>query len=371
MFCLSFFTGAMGLDQGLEMAGITIKCACENDKDARATISLNRPNLPLLGDIMQLSASDVLNTAGISADQVFLICGGPPCQSFSTAGKRQAFEDPRGNAFIKFIQLSLEINPQYILIENVRGLLSAGTPKGSAIKYVMETLERSGYTVSFNLYNAANFGVPQQRERMILIASRNGRVGELVPTHTETEIGLSLWKTFYNAITEPSPLNEQEAEFLPFPAKRLQYYTQLGPGQNWRSLPEHLQREALGGAFESSGGKSGFLRRLSWNKPSPTLLTSPTMPATDLCHPSLNRPLSVQEYKRLQQFPDTFQLSGDTRAKYRQLGNAVPVGLGFAAGVAILRSAGYLPESTTNVPQNFKHSRYNNTNDRAYRNTSV
>ena len=102
-----------------------------------------------------------------------------------------------------------------------------------------------------------------------------------------------------------------------FPKSRLKYYRKLKEGQNWRNLSLKLQKEALGKSFYLGGGKTGFLRRLAWNKPSPTLVTDPMMPATDLGHPVEDRPLSIQEYKRIQEFPDNWKLSGNLRNQYK------------------------------------------------------
>ena len=97
-------------------------------------------------------------------------------------------------------------------------------------------------------------------------------------------------------------------QHLNFPKNRLKYYKKLKAGQNWRNLSIPLQKEALGKSYFSGGGKTGFLRRLDWNKPSPTLVTDPMMPATDLAHPTQDRPLSIEEYKRIQEFPDNWKL---------------------------------------------------------------
>jgi DNA (cytosine-5)-methyltransferase 1 len=98
----------------------------------------------------------------------------------------------------------------------------------------------------------------------------------------------------------------------------------LSEGENWRDLPVHVQRQAMGPSFYAGGGKTGFYCRLAWDKPAPTLVTSPTMPATDLCHPTDLRPLSVEEYCAIQTFPPEFAFIGSTQDKYRQIGNAVP-----------------------------------------------
>ncbi|SER46778.1 DNA cytosine methyltransferase [Giesbergeria anulus] len=375
---LSFFSGAMGLDLGLEKAGIHVLLACEVDKHCRRTIETNRPDLALLGDIWQYSAQDIRQAAGLSEDdEIDVIVGGPPCQAFSTAGARRGFQDVRGNVFLKFIDLLLELQPKYAVIENVRGLLSAPLAHrphaergeawapgfeekpGGALLHIIETLRAAGYGVSFNLYNAANFGVPQIRERVILICSRDGaKLPHLNPTHSsDGSFGLPKWKTFREAVEGVEALG---CDHVHFPEDRLRYYRLLSSGQYWKHLPEALQKQALGNSYYSGGGKTGFLRRMAWDKPCCTLLTSPTMPATDICHPVENRPLSIQEYKRLQMFPDDWQLGGKLADQYRQVGNAVPGGLGEAVGRAILA---HMAGQDIQPPAGFSFSRYKGTDE--------
>jgi len=110
-------------------------------------------------------------------------------------------------------------------------------------------------------------------------------------------------------------------------------------GGNWKNLPSDILQEAMGGAYKSGGGKVGFYRRLSYSQPSPTVVTSPIQKATMMCHPTQDRPLSVSEYARIQQFPDSWKIIGTTVDKYRQIGNAVPVGLAKAIGAAIVSVA--------------------------------
>lgn len=374
---LSFFSGAMGLDLGVEKAGFDIRLTCEIDKFCRQTITLNRPNSALLSDINQHSAKDIREAAALKkTEDIDLIIGGPPCQAFSTAGKRNGFNDNRGNVFLRYLELCLELKPKYFVIENVRGLLSCpmdhrphdqrghGFPdltadelKGGALNFVINRIENSGYGYSFNLYNSANFGTPQVRERVIIICSRDGKKPPfLTPTHSEDgSYGLPKWRHLKSCIA-----NIKEHEHLNFPEKRLKYYRLLKPGQNWKNLPDNLQKEAMGKSYYSGGGKTGFLRRLSWNKPSPTLVTHPAMPATDLAHPTENRPISVQEYKRIQEFPDTWDLAGPTIQKYKQVGNAVPLGLGYAVGSLIMK---LLSGIEVLEVDNFRYSRYKNTSD--------
>ena len=123
---LSFFSGCMGLDLGLEKECIKVLLACEIDAAARKTIETNRPDTALIGDIRDYSAAEIREKAGLSSsDEIDVIVGGPPCQAFSSAGKRQGFNDDRGNIFLTFINLITELKPKFAVIENVRGLLSA------------------------------------------------------------------------------------------------------------------------------------------------------------------------------------------------------------------------------------------------------
>jgi DNA (cytosine-5)-methyltransferase 1 len=173
----------------------------------------------------------------------------------------------------------------------------------------------------------------------------------LTPTHSEDgSHGLPVWNKLRGAL-----VGLDQHTHLNFPEKRLKYYRMLTAGQNWRSLTPDLQQEALGKSYFSGGGKTGFLRRLHWEKPSPTLVTHPAMPATDLAHPEEDRPLSIQEYKRIQEFPDDWQLAGPLIEQYKQVGNAVPVSLGHAVGKLI---RDLLSGTDQAPPQDFRFSRY-------------
>jgi DNA (cytosine-5)-methyltransferase 1 len=378
---LSFFSGAMGLDIGLERAGITTLLACEIDKHAKKTILSNDSKIGLIGDIRDYSVDDILDYANVSdKNEIDLIVGGPPCQAFSTAGKRMGFEDERGNVFLKYIEVIEEIMPRYAVIENVRGLFSSTFSidlkeedkeflpselkdlKGSTIFYVLNRLRAAGYNVSFNLYNSANYGTPQTRERVIIICTKDDLpVPHLTPIHSKFgEEGLPLWKNLRDALHN---LPEEPKDYIKFPEKRLKYYNLLSAGQNWRNLTVELQKEALGKSYFLGGGKTGFFRRLSWDKPSPTLVTHPAMPATDLGHPVENRPLSVQEYKRIQEFPDDWIISGNLIQQYKQIGNAIPVSVGIAIGKEIINHSNNI--ETKKYP-GFKFSRYKNTSEKTF-----
>jgi DNA (cytosine-5)-methyltransferase 1 len=229
------------------------------------------------------------------------------------------------------------------------------------LNFILRKLDKSGYGYSFNLYNSANFGTPQIRERVIIICSRDGEQPPyLIPTHSQDgAFDLPKWKTLISCLG-----NIDKHHHLNFPERRLKYYRLLKPGQNWRNLPENLQKEALGKSFYAGGGKTGFLRRLDWKKPSPTLVTHPAMPATDLAHPDEDRPLSIEEYKRIQEFPDSWQLAGPLIQQYKQVGNAVPLSLGVAVGSLVMN---LLSGNKVVNLGDFKYSRYRNSSHEEWR----
>jgi DNA (cytosine-5)-methyltransferase 1 len=355
---LSLFSGAMGLDLGLEQAGFSPALCLDNDAQACATIRVNRPGLPVIeSDIRAWSGAQLCGAAGVARDNLACIVGGPPCPSFSTAGRRQSFNDPRGEVLFDFLRIVEELQPPFFVMENVRGILSAALShrpleqrgnghhpltleerQGSVLELLRTRFRAMGYTVTIELVNAADYGVPQQRERVIFLGSRDGfqitlPVGEYA---REPNLFQQRWRDLRSAIGD---LQQLEHEYQPFPESRLRYLRLLSAGQNWRALPPELIPEAMGGAYRSSGGKVGFYRRLRWDRPAPTLPTSPVQKSTLLCHPDALRPLSVQEYARLQQFPDDWHFQGSLAARYRQIGNAVPVGLGYTIGRALLRYA--------------------------------
>lgn len=369
---LSFFSGAMGLDIGMRKGGIPAILACEFNKYCRMTIAENEPDMALIGDINKYEPEQILELAKLPPDRkVDVIFGGPPCQAFSTAGARRALDDERGNVFLRYIKVVEEIRPTYVVIENVRGLLSAPYPyndvntpiKGGALCVILDRLKAAGYTISFELYNAANFGAPQIRERVVMIGKLgNEKVSYLSPTHAENgSYELEPWQTLQDAVSD---IEDKEQHYIEFPEKRLKFYRMLTEGQYWKDLPPEAQEEAMGAKLKLGGGKTGFFRRLSFNRPSPTLVTDPTMPATDLCHPTADRPLSVEEYARIQGFPDEWKICGPIKEQYRQIGNAVPIRLGEAIAKTIL--ADMKGEVLPQIPS-FSYSRYKNTSDISWR----
>ena len=355
---ISLFSGAMGLDIGLGLAGLNVKVGQDADSCCVGTMRANRQTV-IVGDIREIKPERLLETAGLRPAEPFLICGGPPCQSFSTAGKRLGISDPRGSLFMDFIRMIDYIHPRFFIMENVKGLMSAtanGTKNNaaqlslydgsyedatvdlSALDIILSEFQMLGYKTVYGLLDAVNYGVPQFRERFVLIGSRDGEDVFLpMPTHFQTHQDTNYrWATLWDAIAD---LEDEPGECTYFSPDRMAFLKMVPEGGNWRNLSLDCVEKAMGGAYNSGGGKVGFYRRLSYDEPSPTLVTSPVQKASMLCHPVKDRPLSVREYARVQQFPDEWVFSGNVASKYRQIGNAVPVGLGKALGFALLATA--------------------------------
>jgi len=355
---ISLFTGAMGLDLGFERAGFEVKVCLDNDPWAVATITANRPKIPIIArDISDVSTEEILAHADLSAGEAATVIGGPPCQPFSSAGKRLSMADHRAKYLEEFIRVVVEAKPLFFVIENVASMLWVsssyqvqpvmGTNPGShqrnivgtAFSTLLSLLESTGYTLSWASVNAADYGVPQVRKRLFVIGSREGiTIPFPPPTHGAPEDlhvqggAQAPWVTLREALSD---LWDPQPEYLPFPQWR-RYLKYVPQGGCWRNLPAHLQKEALGGAFDAPGGKTSFFRRLSWDRPAPTLVTSPIYKGSPLCHPEYDRPLSAKEYAKLQGFPADWQFPCPLRAKYRLIGNAVPVPLAAAIAASLI-----------------------------------
>lgn len=341
---ISLFSGAMGLDIGLMQAGIDIRIGQDVDASCIQTMQANG-HRGIAGDIRQITSEEILQKADMKAGEPFLICGGPPCQPFSTAGKRLGINDPRGSLFKEFVRMIDEIRPRFFVMENVKGIMSSilkdengeNTDK-KVLDVVLEEFRRLNYKTVYGLVDAVNYGVPQFRERFVLIGSRDDENIFLpAPTHFRVHQNPTYrWVTLGDTI---KTLEDVEGECASFSDGRLRFLRMVPEGGNWKDLPSDVLQEAMGGAYTSGGGKVGFYRRLSYAQPSPTVVTSPVQKATMMCHPTKDRPLSVAEYARIQQFPDDWIFMGTTVDKYRQIGNAVPIGLARAIGQMLVAVA--------------------------------
>lgn len=336
---ISLFSGGMGLDIGIEKAGLHVAISQDFDKWCVETIRANG-HKAVEGDIRELIDADpdcnfLLTPAGVRKKDVFAVVGGPPCQAYSTAGKRKGEHDARGQLYQQFIHVVSTIRPRFFVMENVKGLASMTVDKGSEnqqplLNVILSQFKELGYHTVHGILDAVHYGTPQFRERLIIIGSRDNEGIYLpVPTHFHFHQNPRMrWNTLGDAIqdlTDPGPCGK-------ISNKLISYLKMIPEGGNWKSLPQSVVKEAMGGAYESGGGKVGFYRRLSYNEPAPTLVTSPVQKATMLCHPRDLRPLSIREYARVQGFPDNWKFEGSLANCYKQIGNAVPIPLGEAIG---------------------------------------
>lgn len=369
---VSLFSGAMGLDIGLEKTGRFEVLACvEKEKSFCDTIRANQragrlhPKLRVYeGDISKFDPLMILSECGLDPGDVDLVVGGPPCQAFSTAGRRGTVQDPRGTLLWEYLRFIEVIRPRFFVMENVRGLLSAalrhrpiadrkGKPlepdevPGSVVRLFADDLQNiSGGPYHMDCFevNAVNYGAPQLRERAIFIGNRFDTAVDFPdPTHGpqspdnvrtlfEEPRSLKPWQTLGDAIGHISDPGDVTMDFSP---RKKSFLRMVPPGSNWRSLPEEQQRESMGRAWFAKGGRSGWWRRLSYDLPCPTLVTMPNHASTSLCHPTDVRALSLREYAAIQEFPQNWEFCGTAQQQYAQVGNAVPVRLGEVTGQVV------------------------------------
>lgn len=366
----SFFSGAMGLDLGLELVGLPATLAVEIDKNCCNTIRFNRPNLTLIEkSVSDLNEASLREARGGFHDEVFLMVGGPPCQSFSPGGNRAGLSDPRGNLIYEYMRLISEVRPRYFVFENVANIVTAALRHrpiserpgkswnlsaykaggahgddgaapleddemaGSAIQQILRDYHSIGYNIHFAVLDAADYGAAQHRLRFVMMGAREGLVPPSIPDAMYGPGRINQFRTIRDVIADLELTPGPHSVYTPDVAR---YFASVPEGKNWRCMPLAMQREAMGPSFEAGGGKTGFFRRLAWDLPSPTITGAANRKASALCHPSQTRPLSVRECARIQGFSDDWQITGSMAAQYRQIGNAVPVPLGAAIGSAVL-----------------------------------
>lgn len=333
---LSLFSGAGGIDWGLEHAGFRIGAAVEMDADACATLRANRPSMTVVErDIADVPTCDLLAAAGVRAGEVDLVVGGPPCQPFSKAGywasgSAKRLKDPRARTLWEYFRVVEQSQPRAFLFENVAALTYRG--KNEGLQHVLGLIEdinrRTGsrYMPIYATLRAADFGVPQQRDRFILVAARDGTEFEMpAATHCPAgELQLDLIasnprRPYHTAWDALGDLEVEGDEQLKLSGKWADLLPSVPEGQNY------LWHTDRGGGEPLFGWRRRywcFLLKLAKDRPSWTLQAQPG-PATGPFHWD-NRLLSRRELCRLQTFPDSVDILGNHRAVQRQLGNAVP-----------------------------------------------
>lgn len=334
MIGIDLFAGAGGMTLGAQQAGIKVRLAVESDPNAAATYRTNFPQVELVDrDITGLTEIDI-----IAGDEPTILFGGPPCQGFSTSNQRTRNQlNPRNWLFREFLRVAALWRPDWIIFENVRGLVE--TEHGLFLEYVINELAALGYTCLPQVLNAVDFGVPQRRNRLFVIASRHGRTVEVTPplqqqpTTVQEAIGdLPLLENGANedilayGVTPPSEYAQRMRGTLERCSGHLvtrnaayvvQRYEHIRPGYNWEDIPEHLMENYA----DRTRCHTGIYHRLQLNQPSVVI---GNYRKNMLVHPEQHRGLSVREAARLQSFPDSHCFRGSIGFQQQQVGNAVP-----------------------------------------------
>lgn len=343
---ISLFSGAGGLDYGLEAAGFETGAAVEMDHECCETMRQSRTWPVIESDIFKVTTEQILEAAGVRRGEVALVAGGPPCQPFSKAGYWKRGDslrlgDPRAATLEAYLRVVEEAQPHVFLLENVEGLAFSGKDEG--VQFLLDQIstinKRTGskYRPVYKVVNAADYGVPQMRGRFLLVAARDGR--EFVfpePTHQAPSdppmlfdsVGLPPYRTAWDAIGDVVP---DPSEDLAMRGKWAALLPTIPEGDNY--LVHTAKRGSKKPLFGWRRHFWSFLLKLAKNRPSWTLQAQPG-PSIGPFHWK-NRRLSMRELCRLQTFPDDVLISGGRTAVQKQLGNAVPSLLAEIIGRAI------------------------------------
>lgn len=333
---ISLYTGVGGLDFGMEAAGIRTAVAVEFDKAACATVRLNRPKWELIeGDIHNTESQQILDRAGLRVGEADILVGGPPCQPFSKSGywacgDALRLDDPRANTLAAYLRILRDTKPRAFLLENVHGL--AYNAKAEGLEFLLRGIEqinreaKTRYSVSWAVLNAADYGVPQTRERVFLVGSRDGakfRFPE--PTHGPgCDQGLSLtgelmpYRTAWDAIGD-LPRRPKGESGLEVNGKWGDLLPSIPEGQNYLW---HTNRRDGYPLFGWRTRYWSFLLKLAKNRPSWTIQAQPG-PHIGPFHWA-NRRLTASEMCRLQTFPEGIRFECGRGNVQKMLGNAVP-----------------------------------------------
>ncbi len=320
---LSLFTGAGGLDLGFHKAGFDITECVEIDKRFCNTLKDNKKifgNLKIINkDVRKIQLKE------LSKKYDFII-GGPPCQSFSASGKRKGLNDDRGLLFKSFVMLLKHFKPKGFLFENVRGLLYAN--KGKALKEIKSAFEKCGYNLNVKLINAADYGVPQFRERVFLLGSKKDILHFPFPTHGGDSIDnkkyVSIWdvlKDIYNHKEKEKPFGGKYGHLLPL----------VPEGENYSFFTSDKGYKKP--IFKWRTKFSNFLYKVNRNEPCRTIQAQPGKYSGPFHWK--NRKLNTKELKRIQTFPDNFKFNAGSSVCLHQIGNSVAPLLAYNLALAV------------------------------------
>lgn len=319
---VDLFSGAGGFIVGFTKANFNVLFSTDFDKDCANVHRKNMPDVPFLeSDIYDISEETL---SQYIKEDVDVLVGGPPCQGFSTIGarvssneERRHRKDPRNNLFRQYVRVLNYIKPKFFLMENVKGILTLD--KGEAFKEIERVFKTTGYEFNVAILNAADYGIPQIRERVFIYGNRV----DIKMEAPKAEYGPELkpYKVVLDAIGDLADPNVKALNHVPLKhgEKNIRRYALIPEGGRMPEdkLPPDLYRKNFGSTF----------KRLDRHKPSLTMV--PGHNAFPI-HPWLNRSLTVREAARIQTFPDDFEFMGPRQKQCMQVGNAVPPVLAYA-----------------------------------------
>lgn len=345
---VDLFAGAGGMSLGALSAGVSIQLAIENNPHAAATYLHNHPDIVLINQDIRTVRNIRLN----NREHQTIVFGGPPCKGFSTSNQRTRTSDnPNNQLYREFLRIVRELRADWIVFENVKGILE--TEHRFFLDAILKRLSSYGYTLNWNVLNASDFGVPQNRSRLFIIGSLHGihvempvgnrqaiTVKEAIADLPELANGASICRLSYKcaARTEYSRkmrgrLTESCNHLVTNNASHiLKRYQYVPPGGNWEDIPGRLMRNYS----NRSECHTGIYHRLDPDLPSKVI---GNYRKNMVIHPHQDRGLSVREAARLQSFPDWFEFKGSIGFQQEQVGNAVPPLLAQAVFEAVMRAA--------------------------------
>lgn len=340
--CISLFSGCGGLDLGLEAAGFRVAIATDADETCAETYQRNFQGVPyVVGKIGSVTTDQLLAAGNLKADKVDLLVGGPPCPAFSKSRfyrteKPRALDDPVAAETIGgYLRVLRDVRPTAFLLENVRGL-AYGVHR-EALTHVLETAAELGYTAKWQIVNAADYGAPQIRERCLVTGALDGAITPPLPTHQKS--GPTLldevpgWVTAGDVLRDLDTEDNASDEGHFAGGQHHETLRGIPPGDNY--LFYTAERGHPNPKFIWRSRYWSFLLKLSPNLPSWTIQARRSNNMGPFHW--RNRILRIEEIKRLQTFPDSFELAGNIEKQWRQIGNAVPPILGQRFGEAIVR----------------------------------
>lgn len=342
---VDLFAGAGGLSVGLERAGFELLHAVEVDEDARASFANNREGLEasdLTEDIREVDNEEINEVVG--RESVDLVAGGPPCQGFSEVVSPDGSDD-RNHLFVNFISWVNELNPKAALFENVRGMQN--TADGKFLEAVEESFDQIGYDVTHRVVTASDFGVPQHRRRLLVLATPNSETEppfsgfELNPVETPgvidgigdlPEVGAGEEATEYDE--DPQTVLQKD---LRGDCQNLTHHQAANHTKDMVEMISHIpdggNRTAIPEELQPSSGYHNSYSRLDSQEPAVAITSNMSKPSSARCiHPFQDRGLTPREGARLQTFPDSYHFEGGLVSVRQQIGNAVPPYLGEAVG---------------------------------------